>query len=96
MKSAVFETQNYQLKNRFIMKTKTSIFALTKAFFILLVSCCLFSCSTNLNMEVKEIEQVTRVESSNFPDKGKYWVVGENYNFFTNRQYTVGDTLFIK
>ena len=47
-------------------------------------------------MEVKEIEQVTRVESSNFPDKGKYWVVGENYNFFTNRQYTVGDTLFIK
>src|SRR5690554_6607421 len=27
------------------MKTKTSILALTKAFFILLVSCCLFSCN---------------------------------------------------
>ena len=27
------------------MKTKTSILALTKAFLILLIMCCLFSCS---------------------------------------------------
>lgn len=80
------------------MKTKTSILAVTKAFFILLVSCCLFSCSlpTSDNTNIKEIEQVTKVEKSNYPDKGKYWVVAENYNFFTNKQYTVGDTLSIK
>lgn len=29
------------------MKTKTSILALSKAFFILLVMCCLFSCSVS-------------------------------------------------
>ncbi len=31
------------------MKTKTSILALTKAFFILLVSGCLFSCETTVS-----------------------------------------------
>jgi hypothetical protein len=76
------------------MKTKTSILALTKAFFILLVSCCLFSCT--INTEINEIEHVTKVEKSKFPDKGKYRVVGENYSFFTNKLYTVGDTLSIK
>ncbi len=46
MKSAVLNEQNYQFKTNIIMKTKTSILALTKAFFILLVSCCLFySCT---------------------------------------------------
>lgn len=96
MKSAVLNERNYQFKTNIIMKTKTSKLALTKAFFILIVSCCLFSCSTDDNTNIKEIEQVTKVEKSNYPDRGKYWVVGESYNFFTNKQYTVGDTLSIK
>ena len=43
MKSAGCKELNYQFKIKFNMKTKTSILALTKAFFILLVMCCLFS-----------------------------------------------------
>ena len=46
MKSAVLNKLNYQFKTKVNMKTKTSILAPTKAFFILLVSCCLFSCSS--------------------------------------------------
>lgn len=38
MKSAVFKEQNYQLKHKINMKTKPSILARFKAFFILLVS----------------------------------------------------------
>ncbi len=43
MKRAVLNERNYQFKTNIIMKTKTSILAVTKAFFILLVMCCLFS-----------------------------------------------------
>ena len=45
MKSADYKERNYQFKINVNMKTKTSILALTKAFFILLVMCCFFSCS---------------------------------------------------
>jgi hypothetical protein len=38
------------------MKTKTSILALTKSFFILLVSCCLFSCGNE--KKLNEYEQL--------------------------------------
>ena len=38
--SAVLNERNYQFKTNIIMKTKTSILAVTKAFFILLVMCC--------------------------------------------------------
>ena len=56
MKSADNKEQNYQFKTKVNMKTKTSILALTKAFFILLVSCCLFSCSseTTPKTEIKK------------------------------------------
>ena len=43
MKSADLKELNYQFKTNINMKTKTSILAVTKAFFILLVMCCLFS-----------------------------------------------------
>ena len=43
MKSADYKELNYQFKTKVNMKTKTSILALTKAFSILLVMCCLFS-----------------------------------------------------
>jgi len=45
MKSAVLKKRNYKFKTKVNMKVKTSILALTKAFFILLVMCCLFSCN---------------------------------------------------
>ena len=35
------------------MKTKTSILAITKAFFILLVMCCFSSCETDLDKQRK-------------------------------------------
>jgi precorrin-2 methylase len=52
MKSAELNERNYQFKTNIIMKTKTSILALTKAFFILLVMCCFFSCEQS--QEVKD------------------------------------------
>ena len=44
MKSAVLNERIYQFKININMKTKTSILAVTKAFFILLVMCCFLSC----------------------------------------------------
>jgi len=60
MKSADNKEQNYQFKTKVNMKTKTSILALTKAFFILLVSCCLFSCN-NATDENKCLENIRKV-----------------------------------
>lgn len=48
MKSAVLNERNYQFKLKVNMKTKTSILAVTKAFFILLVSCCLLTSCQNV------------------------------------------------
>jgi hypothetical protein len=45
MKSADYKERNYQFKTNINMKIKTSILAVTKAFFILLVIGCLSSCS---------------------------------------------------
>jgi hypothetical protein len=56
MKSAELKEQNYQFKTNINMKTKTSILALTKAFFILLVSCCLLtSCQSVFVWTVKDM-----------------------------------------
>ena len=74
------------------MKTKTSILALTKAFFILLVSCCLLSCSTHFN-EYTIVESV----SKNSIGKEKYKVelkfFGVNQYMYTDSVFFVGDTL---
>ena len=53
MKSANYKERNYQLKTNINMKTKTSILAATKAFFILLVMCCFFSCSVSTSENKK-------------------------------------------
>lgn len=54
-----FQLRYNQLKTKVNMKTKTSILALTKAFFILLVMCCFFSCQSEKerieNMDFKTI-----------------------------------------
>lgn len=44
---------NYQFKTNINMKTKTSILTVTKAFFILLVMCCFFSCSVSTSENKK-------------------------------------------
>lgn len=50
------------------MKTKTSILALTKAFFILLVMCCLFSCNNGkgkISTDVRIIDGCEYIVSRN-------------------------------
>ena len=69
MKSADYKEQNYQFKTNINMKTKTSILALTKAFFILIVSVCLFSCGSNLPTN-KTMEKPYIVKSIETFDKG--------------------------
>ena len=55
MKSADYKEHNYQFKTNINMKTKTSILALTKAFFILLVSSCLLvSCTQEKSTSIDE------------------------------------------
>lgn len=68
MKSVEYRGQNYQFKTNINMKTKTSILAVTKAFFILLVMCCLFSCNNekaNSEIEIREIEGCEYIVSKN-------------------------------
>lgn len=71
MKSTDYKELNYQFKTNINMKTKTSILVATKAFFILLVMCCLFSsCAdgdkfdglvlTDENTELKSSREIKR------------------------------------
>jgi predicted small secreted protein len=48
MKSAKLKELSYKFKTNINMKTKTSILATIKAFFILLVSCCLLTSCQNV------------------------------------------------
>lgn len=66
MKSAVLNERNYQFKTKVNMKTKTSILALTKAFFILLVMCCFLSC------EDGQIKESIKVDSDHKTDYTTY------------------------
>ena len=54
------------------MKTKTSILTLTKAFFILLVSCCLFSC----NIEPPQKQEIAK---RNYTVRLSNWVGSDYY-----------------
>jgi hypothetical protein len=76
------------------MKTKTSILALTKAFFILLVMCCLFSCHNHMN----EYTIVKSVKANSI-GKEKYRVELEfqlaNQYLYTDSVFAVGDTLWL-
>jgi hypothetical protein len=86
-----YKERIYQFKTNNNMRTKFANL-LKPALLIGAVMCC-FSCNNAEKNNVKEIEQVMKIELSNYPDKGKYWIVTENYNFFTNKQYYIGDTL---
>ena len=62
------------------MKTKTSILAVTKAFFILLTICCLFSCTTIVKKESNNnfhSNPITIIEFDNC----------EYVGFFNGREY---------
>ena len=63
MKSAVLKELNYKFKTNINMKTKTSILAVTKAFFILLVMCC-FSCKPQ-NNSIDNVDTTKRLSSGN-------------------------------
>ena len=95
MKSAVLNEQNYKFKTNIIMKTKTSILVVTKAFFILLVMCCFFSCHNHIN-------EYTIVKSVkvNTIGKEKYRVELEfkfaNQYLYTDSVFAVGDTLWLR
>ena len=69
MKSAELNERNYQFKTSISMKTKTSILAVTKAFFILLVMCCFFSCSpagSENDTKVKETYEIKVIDSCEY------------------------------
>ena len=106
MKSADYKEQNYQFKTNINMKTKTSILALTKAFFILLVSCCLYSCGNeppvindkNNPFIVGEISQKSNTHSiyyKNKISKKGTSVFGSWYEAIVlpTGMYNVGDTI---
>ena len=68
MKSADNKELNYQFKTNINMKTKTSILAVTKAFFILLISgMCFISCEESKFPETTSKFLVERIE----PNKTK-------------------------
>ena len=68
MKSAELKEHNYKFKTNIIMKTKPSILTVTKAFFILLVMCSLFSCNDGkgrISADVQIIDGCEYVVSRN-------------------------------
>jgi hypothetical protein len=93
MKSAELKELNYQFKTNINMKTKTSILALTKAFFILLAMCCLFSSCHNLIYEKESIV----LEISKGTKEYKYCYHIDAYPayqcYYSNQIFQIGDTL---
>jgi hypothetical protein len=84
MKSAVLNELNYQFKTKVNMKTKTSILALTKAFFILLVMCCFSSCETDLDKQRELRKSSTNVNGYEISvveyDSCEYLISGSGYS----------------
>ena len=95
MKSAELNERNYQFKTNVNMKTKTSILAVTKAFFILLIMFCFYSCHNN----IKEYTIVKSVKTNSI-GKEKYRVELEfqiaNQYLYTDSVFAVGDTLWLR
>jgi hypothetical protein len=77
------------------MKTKTSILALTKAFFILLVMCCFSSCHNHINeyTVVKSIKANT-VGKQKYRVELDFYMV--NQYLYTDSVFAVGDTLWLR
>lgn len=85
MKSAELNELNYQFKTKINMKTKTSILALTKAFFILLVSGCLFSCETTVTKtNIKETYNGSNVVIMTI-DSCEYLYIGNDTRSLTHK-----------
>ena len=99
MKSAVLNELNYQFKTKVNMKTKTSILALNKAFFILLVMCCFSSCTNELSKDsvfiIEEINLLNKNEAVyTMTDRNKYGKWKFNIDFTDSiNKFSVGDTV---
>lgn len=70
--------QNNKTYKKINMKTKISILAVIKGFFILLVMCCLFSCNSTAADENKCLESVKRC----FPKSKIYKQPGQSFTFY--------------
>ena len=76
MKGADYKELNYKLKTNLNMKTKNSILALTKAFFILLVMVSAFSCEPR---KCDKIDKKFRPHKVVHCNKSKVYVRKYNY-----------------
>lgn len=50
-------------------------------------------CNQSSPKTIEEQSIVVKVTKSNKGHDLKYWVVTDDYNFFTNRVYNIGDTV---
>lgn len=63
---------------------------------LLLISLLLSSCfEGNLKHGVYETDVVVKIEKSNKPEFGKFWVETSTFCFHTSKNYEIGDTLTI-
>ena len=100
MKSADYKERNYQFKINVNMKTKTSILALTKAFFILLVSCCFFSCNQyipyeKLDGKILTDENGKKIKLQWQEGKGESWRFLEEITIISDKD-TIKEWRYIK
>jgi hypothetical protein len=63
------------------------------ALYILLALVLCVGCNTSTPKTIKECSIVERISKSNNNADMKYWVVTDSYNFYTNREFYVGDTV---
>jgi hypothetical protein len=50
-------------------------------------------CNTTTTRNIEEYSVVERISKSNNNADMKYWVVTNDYNFYTNREFSIGDTV---
>ena len=65
---------------------------LSYVFYLVLV-CVFASCNTTSVMSLPENSEVVEISKSNRYAEYKYFVTTEDYNFWTNEEYKIGDTV---
>ena len=62
------------------------------ALYILLALVLCVGCNQSAPKTIEEYSIVVKITQNN-SDGGKYWIVTDDYNFFTNREFSIGDTV---